>query len=93
MADIINELLGMDDEALGEKLGFDDKVKQFKTDLASADALTGKARDKIVRSLQDMFTPRTYAMDDLKWQLEQANQKTKTGCCPQEVVSCACGDD
>lgn len=91
MADIIEELSGMDDAALAVKLGFSDKVKSFREDLARAAKLQGKPRAKIEDHLTRMFTPDTYRIDDMKWQLERAEQKAAGKTTPCEIVE-TCGD-
>lgn len=95
MADIITELKALDDAALGTKLGFTDRVAQFKKDLEAADKLTGKGRDLVVKELTGMFTPSTYRINDMSYTLKRAetmnNPKSKE--CADFVNSCGCMDE
>lgn len=91
MADIIDDLLALDDGALSEKLGLQDRVKTFREDLEKANTLSGDAREKVVRHVNEIFTPKQYAVEDLSWQVKHAAQKAKTGSSPSEIVGCGCG--
>lgn len=93
MPDLIDELLGMDDAALGKKLGFDDKVKQFKVDLTRAAKLKDDGRKQIVGRLTRMFTPDTYMVGDMSYELERAEKKEQGKTTPESIVNCCCGDD
>lgn len=92
MADIIDELSGMDDAALGAKLGFQDKVKAFRDDLARAQKLSGKPRDKLVKSVESMFVPNVYP-DELRWKIEDAECSAKNSTTPASVLKGACDCD
>lgn len=93
MADIIDELLGMDDAALTAKLGFADRVKSFKMDLERASKLTGDGRTDVASSLTKMFVPSTYAADDLGWKVDRAEKKAKGKLTPTDLVNeCGCCD-
>lgn len=89
MADLIDELTALDDKALAVKLGFDDKVKAFRGDLARAAKLEGDGRKKVVNHLTRMFTPQSYAIEDLGYTLDRAEKKGKTT--PAEMAGCCCG--
>jgi hypothetical protein len=88
MADLIDELSGLDDAALAQKLVFDDKVKSFKDDLAKAAKLTGDARAKVVKHLDRMFTPDTWEIQDLGHTVKRAE---KSGTTPSDIAGCCCG--
>lgn len=91
MADLINELAGMDDAALGKKLGFSDKVAAFKLDLERADKLQGDGRKKVLSALARMFSPQSYAIEDLNYTIARAEKPAKTT--PAGLVqACGCGD-
>lgn len=90
--DMLEELLALSDADLSEKLGYDDKLEQFKADLAAAKKLTGKARDRVNQSLNDMFTPRDYAAQDFHWAVQDAGNKAAGKTTPQSIVDCCCGD-
>lgn len=95
MADIINELSGLDDASLGAKLGFNDKVKAFRDDLARADKLSGDARKSVVKAIDQMFKPNIYP-DELRWKVESAERKEKCKTTPASVVTdagCDCLGD
>lgn len=92
MADLIEELSGLDDNALSAKLGMADKLKEFKSNLARASKLEGKARAKVVAHLTRTFTPHTYEIEDLSWQIDRAEGKDKCG--PAQLVAdCGCMDE
>ena len=93
MADMISELVGMDDTALAAKLGFDDQVASFKKQMERADKLTGDARDKVLRQLTSMFTPQSYAISDIGYTIDRAEAKNKGKTTPADIVSCCCGED
>jgi hypothetical protein len=90
MADLIDELLGMDDAALATKLGFNDRVKQFKADLTRASKLQGDGRKKVATTLSKMFTPQSYAVEDLGWQIDSAERKANGKTSPAEIAGCCC---
>lgn len=90
MADLITELSAMDDAALAAKLGFSDKVKAFRDDLARADKLTGDPRTSVEKALNQMFTPNVYP-DELRWKVESAERKAAGKTTPSEIVGC-CSD-
>lgn len=92
MADIISELVGLEDAELLSRVGLDKQLKNVREGLEAANALEGKARTKVVEDLERRMAPSPYVFEDLKWQAKQATQKEKTGCSPGEVVSCCCGD-
>lgn len=92
MPDIIDELNGLDDKALGEKLGFDVKIQNVRASLAEAAATSGDVRKKVVARLSEAFVPSTYVFEDIGYTIKQAQQKAKTGASPSEVISCCCGD-
>jgi len=93
MADIIDELVGLDDAALAKKLGFEDKVKQFKLDLARAAKLKDKGRAQIAARLTRMFTPDTYLVGDMSYELDRAEKKDQGKTTPSEIASCCCDVD
>jgi hypothetical protein len=90
VADLIDELSGMDDAALANKLGFADKVKAFRDDLARAGKLAGDPRKKVLDTLDRMFRPSIYP-DELHYTVESAERKAAGKTTPSEIVSC-CGD-
>lgn len=95
MADLIDELAGMDDAALGAKLGFNDKVSNFRADLKRAQALSGKPREKVESHLKSMFTPHVYT-EDLKWRVDDAERLAKGKTSPCSIVQeagCDCPVD
>lgn len=90
--DKISQMLKLDDQALAKELGFADKVKSFKEDLARADKLEPKFRKGVNESLEKMFQPNIWP-EDLKHRVNQAERKQKDPDCggPADVVS-TCGD-
>lgn len=84
--DTIKRLKAMTDEELGSVLGFDKKVKAMKASLEEADALSGKAREHMIRKLDDRLAPNLYG-GDLDWMIRDAKreaspQKDKGGAAP-----------
>lgn len=74
MADIIDELTGMDDAALGAKLGFDKKLADAKEHLGELAALTGEARKIAADRVEHMFTPNIYP-DEWGWIARDAKRE------------------
>lgn len=83
----IAELKAMDDAKLLEVLGFQQQVDQFKAQIAEADSLKGDAREKVEEEIQRMFTPHVYP-GDLKYSIERAKRKNRTG--KEEAACCSC---
>lgn len=90
-SDIIKELIALDDASLATKLGFTDKTKSFREDIARADKLTGKGRDMVVDKLKDMFAPQSYSIDSIGYTVDRA-AKSGDKTTPQSIVDCCCGD-
>lgn len=90
--DMISELVGMDDSALGKKLGFEDQVAAFKLQLARADKLSGEARTKVLSQLTNMFSPSMYSVSDIGYTIDRAEAKAKGKTTPEDITSCCCGD-
>lgn len=89
--DLIDDLAGMSDADLAKKLGFEDKVKQFKADIAKAAPLSGEPRKKVLAALTRAFTPDTWVVSDIGHTIERATKPEKM--CPAKLVSdCGCGD-
>lgn len=84
----LDKLKSMTDEQLLDVLGYKNKVESFKEDIAKADGLKGEARKKIEADIERMFTPHVYP-EDLKWKIEHAERKAKTG----KEEACCCGCD
>lgn len=74
MADIIDQLLAMDDTALGSKFGFTQKLEAAKEDLKEAATLKGDARESVVERINSMLTPNIYP-DDIGYAVKNAKRK------------------
>ena len=83
----IKNLVGKSDEELLELLGYASKVEEFKENLAAADKLEGKAREKVEERIEKMFTPHVYP-DEIKWAIEDATRKSKSG--KEAMNDCSC---
>jgi hypothetical protein len=92
MADIIDELLGMDDAALSKKIGFADKLQVFKNDIGRASKLSGDARTKVVDHLKRTFAPSSYAIEDIGYTVDRAEKKADGKTTPEDITNCCCGD-
>ena len=60
MADIIDQLSGMDDAALSAKLGLDQKIADARRHLGELAALSGEARKIAADRIQHQFTPNVW---------------------------------
>lgn len=85
MPDIIDELAGMDDAALGKKLGYTDKIADFRKDLKEAEGLDDKTRKIAADNIKRMFEPNIYP-DEVKWKIKDAVRQTK----PKTNADCMC---
>jgi hypothetical protein len=74
----IKDLKTKSDAELLELLGYTNKLAEFKTNIAEADKLTGKARELVEQRVQDMMTPNVYPTE-IKWAIEDATRKSKGG--------------
>lgn len=92
---MISELVGMDDAALTDKLGFADQVSAFKANMVRADKLTGPARKKVLNHLANTFAPSSYAVSDIGYTIDRAEAKATGKTTPASIVAdaCCCGDD
>lgn len=75
MPDIIDELSGMDDAALSKKLGYTDKVADFRKDLKEAEGLDDASRKIAADNIKRMFEPNIYP-DEVKWKIKDAKRQT-----------------
>lgn len=93
MADIISELMGMDDAALAKKIGIDQKLADAKKHLGELNALEGKAREIAVDRLNHQFTPNVwtdewgYIASSAKREAkrEQSGAEVMHDCCPSSL--------
>lgn len=85
----IKTLQGKTDDELQTLLGFKSKIECFREDLATADKLSGKARETVERRLEEMFTPRPY-VEDLKYTIESAERQAKRKTGKGEAAYCGC---
>lgn len=94
MTDIISQLKGMDDATLSKKIGFADKLANFRADLERADKLSGDSRTKVAEAINKAFTPSSYIIEDLGWQVDRAEKSTKKDSCAATdfVNECGCTD-
>lgn len=92
MADIIDELTGLDDAALSKRLGFDTKLETVKTALAEAAATEGKVRKQVATRLTEAFTPSTYVFEDIGYTIKRAKQEASGKTTPANLVA-GCGCD
>lgn len=74
MADIIDQLLALDDAALGSKFGFTQKLEAAKEDLKEAATLKGESRAMVVERINSMLTPNIYP-DDIGYAVKRAKAK------------------
>lgn len=87
----IDDLMGKTDAELSKLLGLDAELAMFKTKLAEASTLTGKARtyveEKIAQRLQPNLDSR-----DISWMIEDAKRMSAKGkeamtdCSPCSVI-------
>ena len=86
MADIIDELSGMDDAALAKRMGFDDKLADAKTHIAELSKLTGEARTIAADRLKHQFEPRVYP-DEWGWIARDAQREAaRKNMTPKDVI-------
>lgn len=86
MADLIDTLSGMDDAALGAKIGLTAQLKEAREGLASMAKLEGKARTEAVDRLEKMFAPHVYP-SEFKWIAKDA---ARAACKTAEQEMCDC---
>jgi len=86
MADIITQLLAMDDAALMAKIGLNAKLDAAKKNLAELNSLTGEARTHAIGRLERQFQPNVYP-EEWSWIKEDA-QRHACRSAKEEMCDC-----
>lgn len=73
----LDQLASMDDAGLSRALGVDDQIQKARKSITDAAALTGKAKELAEERVQRMFTPPSYALNDLSYIVEDAKREAK----------------
>lgn len=92
MTDTIDTLLALDDAGLMKKIGMSAKLETFKTNLAEAAKLTGKARAEVAADLKRTLEPEIY-IGDLKYTIDRAKRHADKDSAENLLESCGCAPD
>lgn len=88
MADIIDDLLGMDDAALMTKLGLNAQLKEARDGLTEMANLTGDARKEAADRVNRMFQPHVYP-SEMKWIAKDARRAANKKDAVAAMCDCA----